>query len=89
MQLANTSGRCPVCGFEYDCSGCLDVADAIPAPGDLTICSECAAVLVFGDNLVTRVATEQDRAGADEEVLLEAERVIATGVLRSGGAVVN
>jgi hypothetical protein len=45
---------CPLCGYLLD--ACTNFVDAVPpAPGDLSVCGRCAALLVFADDLSTRL----------------------------------
>jgi hypothetical protein len=45
---------CPLCGYLLD--ACSNFVDAVPpAAGDLSVCGRCAALLVFADDLSTRL----------------------------------
>lgn len=38
---------CPACGHLLDGAIAVHLVDAMPQPGDVTVCSHCAAWLVF------------------------------------------
>jgi hypothetical protein len=40
-----------------------------PVPGDLGICFECGASLIFGDDLRLREPTEEDLADVPQDIL--------------------
>lgn len=49
---------CPFCGHRLDVAMAADPANpaASPAPGDVSVCIECAQVLVFTDDLTLRAS---------------------------------
>jgi len=52
--------KCPVCSYEMDaCSG-VD-GDSAPAKDDITVCYNCATLLLFNDDLTIRLPTVQER----------------------------
>ncbi len=59
----------PSCAAPLDSAGGLH--DKMPAPGDRTICIKCSEMMIFGDDLMLRSATEEERATMleDKEVL--------------------
>lgn len=38
---------CPTCGYAIDAATLLNYGDARPAAGDLSLCLNCGALLVF------------------------------------------
>lgn len=48
--------RCPYCGHNLDAamSGNPKNPDAVPKPGDVSVCISCASVLVFKPDLTLR-----------------------------------
>ena len=50
MRLGETidtpEDHCPACGYKTDAAACVG-EDASPSPGDLSICANCCAWLVF------------------------------------------
>jgi len=49
---------CPWCGYRFDAAMAADPAypDATPSPGDVSVCTSCAQILVFADDLTVRAA---------------------------------
>jgi hypothetical protein len=43
-------GECPACGYSIDAATCIG-QDAIPSPGDVTICARCCAWLSFDSEM--------------------------------------
>jgi hypothetical protein len=35
---------------------------AVPTPGDISVCLNCGQILVFGDDLIQRMPTEEELA---------------------------
>ena len=50
--------RCPWCGHKLDAAMAGDPAtpDAVPKPGDVSVCISCAQILVFTDELTLRAS---------------------------------
>ncbi len=48
---------CPYCGQRFDAATAADPnkSDAVPEPGDITVCIGCASILVFNKNLTVSV----------------------------------
>lgn len=62
--------RCLSCGKKLD--GCTSVAcDAMPSPGDVTICITCGHIMAFGDDLTLRELTDAEmyEIAGDERIL--------------------
>lgn len=57
------ASACPACGTPRDCA----VGDTAPRPGDLSICSHCAAVNTFDPELRLRPTTESELAALSFE----------------------
>jgi hypothetical protein len=52
---------CPYCGFKIDAAGTIDNAPVMPTPGDLTVCIQCAGVLMYdGPRLTIRQVPAQE-----------------------------
>jgi hypothetical protein len=49
---------CPCCARPIECASALDGSARRPAPGDVTICVSCGAVLRYGPDLRTVHAPE-------------------------------
>lgn len=45
------NSSCPNCGLLHNAATSADLDDAIPEPGDLTVCFGCAAVNRFGPDM--------------------------------------
>ena len=45
--------RCPYCDILLDAATPAE-GDAVPEPGDLSVCIKCASPLVFDDKLILR-----------------------------------
>lgn len=55
----NEAARCPYCGKKHNATTST-TGDHLPKPGDITICIECANVLLFNDDLTTRKPTDNE-----------------------------
>jgi hypothetical protein len=69
--------KCPSCGNGLDCATTVDDSDAVPSPGDCTVCLNCAEVLIFTEVLGLRPSTIAERSAFGPEL----ERTVA-GILR-------
>jgi hypothetical protein len=71
---------CPDCGAQMDALTCVNNAKFNGAkPGDLTVCLECVAVLVFTADLKLRAATLDETNNAPPELLRAVQAVMAVG----------
>lgn len=52
--------RCPACGMLIDGAMSVALDGASPKPGDATICSHCASLLVFGDDRHPRFPSDAE-----------------------------
>lgn len=50
---------CPTCGNVNDAATCVE-GEHSPSPGDVSVCLYCAAILIFTDELETRLPTERE-----------------------------
>lgn len=59
---------CPVCKTNLNAMSAADAdsEDAAPEPGDLTICSACASLLMIDEGMQYRIPTKQEVAELDE-----------------------
>lgn len=55
----NEKSECPYCGHKHELATDLR-CNAKPSPGDVSICIQCANVLMFDDNLATRKPTDNE-----------------------------
>ena len=69
--------KCPTCGNAIECATALDDSDAVPSPGDCTVCLECAEVLIFTEGLGLRRSTLAERSALGPEL----ERTVAGIIL--------
>jgi hypothetical protein len=51
---------CPKCGYRMDKVLRCAVHERKPQPGDVALCSKCAAILAFTDDLGLRCANAQE-----------------------------
>lgn len=56
--------RCPVCGKAVNAATGVDHNHS-PAPGDVTMCIECAHILFFDERLTLRQPTSAERAALE------------------------
>lgn len=67
---------CPSCGHVMNGATDPDDLDAVPVPGDATVCINCAALLVFGPELQLGLMSPADLGGSglghDERMRLAA-----------------
>lgn len=63
--------RCPSCDGIVDAHTPSDPkdSDAVPGPGDLSICFECGEVLAFNDDMSLRLGTEEERFAIDPKLI--------------------
>jgi hypothetical protein len=72
---------CPFCGHQLDAvTAGPENPDATPLPGDLTVCIQCAGLLVFDDQMKVRPPTSEEQAEmlADPQVIRLVEAI--TGI---------
>lgn len=63
--------QCPVCLHEHDAATSVGPNDGAPAPGDFTVCIECASILRWTDGMRLRVFSELDTLDLATRGLLE------------------
>jgi hypothetical protein len=57
------ASECPACGYVVDAATCITEPGARPSAGDISVCLDCAALLVFGgDDLQVRLMTKAEEA---------------------------
>lgn len=66
---------CPVCKHLCDRASSA-YGQAVPDPGDITVCFYCTSVNVFGDDMALRVITEEELAQLNGEMKLKLLSVI-------------
>lgn len=76
---------CPACGYVIDAATLLTYGDARPAAGDLSLCLDCGALLVFDGPDVgsIRRITPDEEAGMDDGNRLRVDR--AQAIIRERG----
>lgn len=57
--MADTVYSCMRCGYRWE-PVCFDPVGELVRPGAVDVCRECAAVVVFGDDLEVRPAMADD-----------------------------
>ena len=57
--MTDTVYSCMRCGYRWE-PVCFDPVDQLVRPGAFDVCRECAAVVVFGDDLKVRPAMADD-----------------------------
>lgn len=68
------SACCPECGQEHNAATVVAGTDQQPAPGDLTVCIECATPLKFDQELGLVAVTPEDVTALDADA---ARRLLA------------
>lgn len=70
MPVRTPECRCLSCGHKFN-SAASAGKKGYPTPGDLTMCLNCGAVMIFADDLTVRAMTHQetDELLADTETL--------------------
>lgn len=81
--------ECPACGYVMDCVTVAEGEDAIPRPGDISMCLSCGAFLNFDRDLYYQLANEQelkeDLSPGQMSIMLRARAFIrARGPIRKG-----
>ena len=51
---------CPACGYFSDTASVANGNDAVPKPGDISICLNCGAANIFGESMMLRPLTALD-----------------------------
>lgn len=59
---------CPMCQAELVMARDMSGEGATPSPGDMTLCSQCAGILVFGEDLELLAPTDEQMAAAPPEL---------------------
>lgn len=67
MSHAAPETLCPSCGAPINCATSA-YGEAVPTPGDLSVCVYCTTVLVFCADLDVRLATEVEIDDLPSEV---------------------
>lgn len=60
---------CPVCKHTIDAVSSMDGEVHHPVEGDVSICSECTAFLVFDENQQSQVLTPEELLTLPDEIL--------------------
>ncbi len=59
--------NCPSSGILLNATSHLD-GEASPEPGDITICATCKTILIFGEAMDLRLATQEEIKEAEKEL---------------------
>lgn len=77
-----TPNRCPNCTHILEEATGVTTDDA-PKPGDVTLCIYCAAVLVFTDDMMVRLPTEEEsNEFANNAELMHMQKIVKMEVRR-------
>lgn len=82
---------CPSCHYRLEASTAADGNTTAPESGDYSVCWDCAAILVFTDDLSVRLATQTELSEAEKwapdkyKILREAQGVIYHVIQRRHG----
>ena len=77
-------GACPRCRYVFDVvtpSGHED-NEAVPSPGDFSVCIGCGAVLVFDALMRVRLATLDEMKDAPPEIAKIVRAVVVVGMTK-------
>jgi hypothetical protein len=66
MTTRLSESNCPACGKGFNAATAA-VGDAVPKPGDWTLCIECGVVLAFDETLMPRALTEDEQREAEAD----------------------
>ena len=66
MTIKLNKQQCPVCESVLDAASGLADADAVPGPGDVTICFSCTALLEFTEDMSFAEFTDYDQLPEDQ-----------------------
>lgn len=86
MQRTNPEARCPICQRVVDACTHVDPArDAMARPGDLSVCANCGALLIFLEDLRVRGLTREEfeELPADTRTLLVKTQLIMRAARRT------
>jgi len=64
-------GKCPACGYIFDCATNVDDATALPKIGDISFCVKCGSANQFDEHGVIAI----DESKLDEEARQEIRRI--------------
>jgi RNase P subunit RPR2 len=60
---------CPVCGHKIDAVTSMDGDVRVPTDGDVSICGECTAFLVFDKNLQSQLLTPDELLTLPDDII--------------------
>lgn len=84
--LTGGATHCYKCGYAFDRSSCVGHSDA-PVPGDVSICIQCGAVMVFGgDNALRRPTGKELLVFSSDPRIKKAQAAIMFFVPPKGSA---
>ena len=76
---------CPVCRARFNVVSSV-TGKPIPQSGDITLCYNCGAMLIFNDDLYVRIMNEEELKGLNEEEMdgiHKAQKMIVNGTYKS------
>jgi hypothetical protein len=75
MSKMNLSFNCPCCKKELDAATSINEKDALPSPGNLSICFYCATVSRFDKDLKLEELTTEQFAKFPEEFKINVRNI--------------
>jgi len=71
-----TSYSCPYCGTKLDACTQVEGRDHGPEEGDVSLCINCAGIMVFIDRFTVRQATDEEQREALEDASVQKAKQI-------------
>jgi hypothetical protein len=60
METRTPKDKCPKCGKTFDATTGAYDNNIVPRKGDVTVCIKCGEILVFKEDMRTRLPTEKE-----------------------------
>jgi hypothetical protein len=60
MRLTNPTVKCPKCGHCLDAATSVEKENLLPKEGDLSVCIECASLLMYEEGYFLHLITEKE-----------------------------
>lgn len=71
---------CPVCGYKLDRATDASGKAAIPAEGDVSVCIDCTAFLVFQQDLTVREMTLEEVGNLPDHIRHQLVKIRTTAI---------
>lgn len=68
MAETKIHSNCPSCGKLLSGATSLNEEDALPSPGDISVCMDCATILKFDNDLRLVAISNEEFAGYPEDI---------------------